>query len=69
MLVTSTIPTSFGRRLLTTRPMVRVALTWRELVTLIRTLNSDALEVQYAGRGTETDRLALRATILRDAVR
>ena len=69
MLVTPTIPTSFGRRQLPPRPMVTVALTCRELDTLIIGRVHDAAAAQQTGRFEEADRLTLRVAALRDSVR
>ena len=69
MFVNSTISTSFGPRQLPPRPMIRVSLTCRELDTLVRALDRDAVQAQQDGRVAEADRLALRAAMLRNAVR
>ena len=66
-LYNATIRTSLGPRLLTPSPSLR--LTRRELDSLIRGIDRDAVEAQEAGRFEEADRLAVRAAILRDAAR
>ena len=69
MFVNSTISTSFGPRQLPPRPMIRVSLTCRELDTLVRALDHDAIQAHHDGRVAEADRLALRAAMLRRVAR
>jgi hypothetical protein len=67
--ITTMIRTSYGRRRLPTRPMIRVCLSCRELDALIHLLDRDAMQPQQAGRFAEADRLALRAATPRNTAR
>ena len=67
--IVPTIKTSFGRRSLPPRPMLRVSLTPAELHTLIRAIERDAEAAEQDGRTAAADHLAWRAAALREAAR
>jgi hypothetical protein len=69
MYIHSSIRTAFGLRRLPSAPMVRVSLTRRELDSLIHALDRDAMHAELDGRFAEADSIAVRAIVLRDAVR
>lgn len=69
MYIQSNIRTAFGPRQLPPPPMVRVSLTQRELDTLVRALDRDAVQAQNDGRFREADSLTVRAATLRGIAR
>lgn len=65
MHISPTIRTSFGKRSLPPRPMVRVSLTPAELHTLVRAIERDAESAERDGQVAAADYLARRAATLR----